>query len=342
MDAFPARTFDGLPLRVRFMDVNPITSFGTRYPFHAVQPGWLPGRGRFIDILEERRSTAGIEHGRRESTGNEDPLSSLDFIDYGYHEKQRHPDRRRPPRSSRSGPSYQYGDLKAQERQLQNIARHMSSPGVDGYRDRHPKSGAQKDNVLPFGKAMQWLYEGLVEAEKFYKTFQDDYDREVRSIKYAGAEILQKLWVKKVTGKGASGQDVSQDKKRAETWEEKFGEKKRSLREAMEAALNATLSLGEQESPKVTTFETRKRLQEKVEIAGHHVMDLLDLAMKGSDHCKALLGELKLLKDLVDPRKKENKSLYEGIDGVDASGGQDNGVSDDGGDYINDELPAWE
>ena len=71
----------------------------------------------------------------------------------------------------------------------------------------------------------------------------------------------------------------SQGKKRSETWEEKFAEKT-SLRTAMEAAMNASLTLGDQETPKSATLGSRKRLQEKVETAGHHMMDLLNLVRK--------------------------------------------------------------
>jgi hypothetical protein len=188
---------------------------------------------------------------------------------------------------------------------------------------------------------MQWLHEGLVGAEKFYKKFQDDYDKEVRPIKYAGEELLQKVWVKKVTEKGAPGPDSSPDKKSAEKWGEKFAETKRSLRKAVEAALNANLSLGDLEFPKPTILEARKRLLEKVDTACHHVVDLLDSAMKGSDHCKALLGELKLLKELVDPKK--NRNLFEGIEKEDAGDSQDSGGLNDNGAYNYDEEPGcWD
>jgi hypothetical protein len=113
----------------------------------------------------------------------------------------------------------------------------------------------------------------------------------------------------------------------------------------MEVALYASLCLETPELLKGTTLEARKYLQDKVETAGHHVMAVVDLTIKRSEHCKALIGELKMLKDLMYPKKKENnKSLYEGIDAGDVGGDQDNGGSDDGqpdwgvesvlGDYI--------
>jgi hypothetical protein len=63
-------------------------------------------------------------------------------------------------------------------------------------------------------------------------------------------------------------------------------------------------------------------------------MDLLDLVTK-SEHCKVLLEELKLLKNLVDPKKRENKVLYDGVDGE--ASGDDQGYGES---Y--DEQPTWE
>ena len=86
--------------------------------------------------------------------------------------------------------------------------------------------------------------------------------------------------------------------------------------------MNAKLGLGDLELPKPILLEARKRLQEKVNTACQHVVDLLDSATNGSDQCKVLLGELRLLKELIDPKK--NRNLFEGVGG-DAGGGQDNG-----------------
>lgn len=323
---FTGGNSDGIPLRVRFTDVSSIIDLGASCPFYAFLPEQLPNRGRFVDVLdEERRARIGTGQRRGElDADTEDALSPLDFIDEYYTERQRRPQARRGTLSPKLGSTgYRYGDPKIQERQFRNKARRQSTPRSDGYRDWNPRSGAQKEGTLPFEKAMQWLHEALVSAENFYKKFQDDYDKEVRSIKYAGVELLQKLWVKKVTGKGAPGLDGSQDRMSADKWEETFVERKWSLCKAMEAALNAKLDLGDLEPPKPIILEARKRLQEKVDTACQQVVDLLDSATNGSDQCKVLLGELRLLKELVDPKK--NRNLFEGVEGGDAGGGQDNG-----------------
>ena len=338
-EAFATRNSDGLPLRLRLMDIDP-AGRGARDPFYTLQPDRLLGRTQFIDALdEERPSRTSIERGR------EEPLPSLDFFEDEYHRnRQRRPETRRATLSPRSCyTSYRYGNSRAQERQFRNIGRRLSAPGADRYTDWNPRLEGQKGNALPFGKAMQWLHGALLEAENFYQNFYNDYNREVQSIKYASAEILKTLWVSKLSGKGAPAgeQDRSQDKKLGGKWEEEFVEKKKRLCEAMEAALIADLRSGEQDSPEGTTLEARKRLQEKVDIACHHVLDLLDSTMKASENCRALLGELKLLKDLVDPKK--NKVLFEGGDGgnVGGSGGQDNqGWNDDGGGWNNDEQQS--
>jgi hypothetical protein len=193
---------------------------------------------------------------------------------------------------------------------------------------------------------MRWLLEGLVDAERFFQNLQDDYDKEIWSIKnYAGAKLLKQLWITKVAAKGPLSQGDCEDHKPPEKWEEKIAEKKKSLHEAMKTALSASLSLGDQEIPRATTFESRKRLQEKLETSVHHVMELLDLVVEESDYCKALLGELKLLREMVDPKKKENKRLFEGVDGEAPGGGQGNGASYGGGNdegYHNDVQAPWD
>jgi hypothetical protein len=59
--------------------------------------------------------------------------------------------------------------------------------------------------------------------------------------------------------------------------------------------------------------------------SGQHVIDLLGMVGKESECCKALLVELKLLRDLVDPKKKENKLLFDGVESEDGAGFQDDG-----------------
>lgn len=334
IDAFTAASFDGPPLRVpcvRFMDANSLNPF-TRYPLQNDQPE-QPGRVRFIDVMDEDQPTRiSVESRRRGSNmSNEEPV----LPEYNpYPERERRPDIRRMTLSPSSASRYQFGDPRAQEQPFRAVDGRLSAARANAFRQSIPKSGAQEVG-LPIGKALRWLHEALVDVEKFFRKFQDDYNKEVKLIdKYAGAEILQHLWIRKVTGKGAP-QDGSQDTKSGEMWEEKFAEKRRSLREALDAALSASLSLGDQETPKATTLESRKRLLEKVATADHHIMDLLDLVMKESEHCKGLPGELKMLKELVDP-KKENKSLYDGVDTEEPGGNQDGG----GGGY--DGQPAWD
>lgn len=319
------------------MDIDP-AGRGATDPFYTLQPDRLLGRTRFIDVLDEQKpSRTSIDRGREEQ------LPSSNFNEY-LRDRQTRPETRRASLSPRSGSaSYRYGDTRAPERQFLDLGRRLSTPGADRYTDWNRRFGAQNDNALPFGKAMQWLHEALLDAKKYYQKFHNEYNREVQSIKYASAEILKTLWASKVSGKGApaGGQAGSQDKKSGGRWEEQFAYKKKNLHEAMEAALNASLRLGEQDSPKATTLEARKRLQEKVDTACHHVLDLLDSAMEASENCKAFLGELKLLEDLVDLTK--NKILFEGGDGGDvgAGGGQDNGGSnDDGSGYYNDEQQS--
>ena len=286
-ERFALRDMDGLPMRLRLMDIDPAGS-GTRDPFHILRPDRLPGRTQFVDVVNEERLPGSIERGHEES------LSLLgSFEGEDHHERRRRPERRRAtisPRSCHS--SNRYGDARAPDRPFRNVGRRLSTPGADRSTDGDPRLEARANNTLPFGKAMQWLHEALLDAEKFYNKFRNEYNREVQSIKYASADTLNILWISKVAGKGAptGGQDGSQDKKSGGKWEEEFAEKKNSLCEAMEAALNASLRLGEHHSPQETTLEARKRLQEKVDVACPHVLDLLDSAMKASENCNALLS----------------------------------------------------
>jgi hypothetical protein len=258
IDALTGRGFDGRPLRLRFMEPNPRNGFGARHYFSTVHPKRLSGRSRFIHVVDEAQpARTGV---REPSIHNEGVLPPYDCPGWDYYPwREQRPDRPRVTLSPGSGSRYRY-EPQPQERQFRTIDTRPSTPRANGYRYPNANLGAQKDGSLPFGKVMRWLYEGLAEVETFFKNFQDSYSNEVKAIdKYAGAEILQNLWVRKITGKGAP-QDDSQDKMPSEKWEEKFAEKRTSLCEAMEAALNASLSLGDQETAKVTTLESRKRL----------------------------------------------------------------------------------
>ena len=346
-NAFPTEVLGRYPLRVRFMGDDPTGGTGRSPTTHMRETERFPNRDRLIDVPdEERPSRFGTEQRRRGSKYNIGLFSSLTLNDHECPKGQRRPEIGRSTLAPQRSPN-QYR-RRLQGRHFESMAGRMPTPGAYGEREQNPQPGAQNNSAVPFPKAMQWLHEGLADAEKFYKKFYEDYNKEIKSVKYAATDILQGLWVQKVAGRVAAGQSGSHDKRPAEKWEEKFAEKRRGLHEAMEAALSASLSLGDKEPPQNTTYEARKRLLEKVATAGHHVEDLLGLAMTGSEHCRALLDELKMLKDLVDPKKKENKSLYDGIDRVDATGdtggAQDDGGYDeyDGGEYNNDSGPAWE
>jgi len=328
IEAGPVRNADGIPMGVCFVD--------GRRGFYVGQPVRSPPRSRFVDVMEDGKAARpGIMRGRRDqSIGYEDLAASLDFYDEDFSVAS--PQNR--PETRQTGPQSQKPGSKSQQtsdvhEQLGNTARHQSTAKQEW------RLGSAVQG-LSFGKAIKSLHEVLGKADHFYTDFQQNFDNEVQNVSYANKEMKKMMWSMKMA---APSQEVGQDDKPAEKWQTLFAEQRSGLYIAMKAFLNVSLSQGDNKSTKATTLAAWNRLQEKVETASNQIMELLKLATKDHEHCKALLSEVQLLKDLVNPDKPENKGLFEAGDGGVSGGKENKGGSNDGeGQAEEQQAESWE
>lgn len=314
IEAVPVRSVDGTP-GFRLVDGR---------DFCCGQRVRTPRR-RFVDIMEDERATRlGITRGHRDfNTGDEDSRATLDLFDElsppASPEPQKRPETRGNGTQSRIPAFASQRASNAQEHQLGTTTSPHSTTASE-LQDSQLKSGSLKEG-LPFGKAMKWLHEETEVAIAFYNEFEAEFGAEVERLTYADKKMQKKLWTMKLAGKRSDPNQNMPDKP-AEKWGKLFSEQKRSLCVAMEAVLNATLSLRDKNSPKPVALEVMKRLQQKVDTVSRQIVDLLNSAAADREHCKVLLGELGFLKWLVDPKKEENKTMLEEGGGANDGGDQ--------------------
>jgi hypothetical protein len=191
------------------------------------------------------------------------------------------------------------------------VSRRRSDENVE----RSGRPDILRDPVLPFGLAMKELHRKLEAAEKFYESFESEYEDDIKSIKaYAAKEILEKLWTRKVRGSNApqaasTNQDGYNDGDFAE-YGGKFAAFRGTVRHALDEAMNSRLGDGAHDLQSGTRYNSMCRLVEKIETANRQILPLLDGASKGQDACKVLIEELQQLKSLVDPENEKTKHIF--------------------------------
>lgn len=195
----------------------------------------------------------------------------------------------------------------------------------------------QGKEVKDFSKAMKSLYKTIGSAEAFYGQFLNDFESDIQNIKdYAGPELLKKMWRNKVENK--------KQKEDEESYQDMFDKQRTSLlatmRDFVGSVLDKDTVRGWRDEDSKDKEELVEALRQKVSFYCAQIRPIL----KGTPDrhsCKRVLGDLKLLKEAVDPDSELNKDLFKKSgDGGSGNGGNDNGGSGNGGDDEGDEGAA--
>ena len=176
----------------------------------------------------------------------------------------------------------------------------------------------------PIGKAMKKLFKLLGDAEKTYGEFQEGFDGDTNSIKrYARTTSLTDLWRRKFEGEKGDVTDEDAGEQ-SEDFAETHDTMKKKLAAAMDTAISATAGELHGASAAVR-LENVGRLQQKVETANMHIMEVMEMMPRNREYCVALLTEVAALKAIIDPDSEPNKKLYQAGPGE----GQGDGEDDD-------------
>ncbi|KAK0121481.1 hypothetical protein ONS95_009775 [Cadophora gregata] len=194
----------------------------------------------------------------------------------------------------------------------------------------HSRAGmaGQGKEGEPLGKAMKKLHKWLVDVENAYGEFQGGFDEDTKEVKrYAKTTSLVDLWRRKFEGKnvGVPGEDEAEQDEQTEEFAERHSTMKQKLAAAMDTAILA--KAGEIKGlGAAIRHENVSRLKEKVETAKFHIMDVMEKMPRDREFCVALLSELAVLKQIIDPEQEATKKLYQA------------GVADGTGDADEDEI----
>ncbi|PBP25245.1 ribonuclease p complex subunit [Diplocarpon rosae] len=202
------------------------------------------------------------------------------------------------------------------------------------------RMAAQAIIALPFGKAMIKLHKVIGRAEDFYNQFLSNYDSDIAAIKpYAKSNVLNKLWIMKVSGKADDGSSENGGEYLdGEGSLQKFNDWREKLSQALKDAVDCKISEGQEPRKSASRAESMERLRKKVVTAYEQIKVLLCDAKTGRESCRVLLVELGLLKNLVDPEAESNQGLVKPgdyVDDQDDCGGGQGEDQDSGG------VPSW-
>ncbi|KAI0860170.1 hypothetical protein F4860DRAFT_480328 [Xylaria cubensis] len=153
--------------------------------------------------------------------------------------------------------------------------------------------------------ATHQLGDQVKESRRFWSKFRDEYLSEVKGIKlYAGVDILQQIWRKKVASndkyKRGSKEDYQQfdiQAMKLESCLNQLDETTQLLAEAWSSDYNID-------------YDSRQHHLAKVRAAGNLVVNLSKRAARNESACKDLLGELAELEKLINPKSSTANMLH--------------------------------
>ncbi|KAK2629045.1 hypothetical protein QTJ16_002148 [Diplocarpon rosae] len=197
------------------------------------------------------------------------------------------------------------------------------------------RMAARGKNAIPFGKAMIKLHKVIGKAQDFYNQFLSNYDSDIAAVRpYAKSDVLNKLWIMKVSGKPDDGSlEDGGEISDGEGSLDKFHDWRDKVTQALKDAVDCKINEGQEPRKSASRAESMERLRKKVVTANEQIKVLLHDAKNGRDSCRVLLVELSLLKNLVDPEAESNQGLVKPGDYVDDQDdcGSGQGEDQDGG-----------
>lgn len=193
----------------------------------------------------------------------------------------------------------------------------------------------QGKEVKDFSKAMKILYKSIGSAEAFYGQFINDFESDIQNIKdYAAPELLKEMWINKVK----KGKKQMEDE---ESYQDTFDKQRTSLLTAMREFVESVLDKDEVRGWRDGDSKDKKELIEALRQKVSFYCAQIRPVLKGTPDrhsCKRVLGDLKLLKEAVDPDSELNKELFK--KSGNGGGGDGNGGSGNDGDAEGDEGAA--
>ncbi|KAI1138257.1 hypothetical protein F5Y05DRAFT_413571 [Hypoxylon sp. FL0543] len=169
--------------------------------------------------------------------------------------------------------------------------------------------GKRKDvsisTELKVSIAAKHLAEQISESKKFWVTFQEKYEREVAEIRYyAGDDILQQIWRKRIEYNGKYKNGENQD-------DEEFSIQRMKLETCLDQ-INEAAKTFVQSRPRDDSYnhDPRHVALEKIRGAGRLVLDLAAKSELNSGACANLVAEASNLEKLVDSKSSDAKVLH--------------------------------
>ncbi|KAH9906526.1 hypothetical protein F4778DRAFT_654543 [Xylariomycetidae sp. FL2044] len=162
--------------------------------------------------------------------------------------------------------------------------------------------GNEVDTEIKVSLAAKQLAAQLVESRNFWLSFHDEYEREVSAIKhYAGEEILEKIWQKKVEHKSLF-KDHEDDQ---------FLIQRMKLETCLKHVGKATqLFMALRVAGVRAGHNSRRHHLEKIRAGSAIIIDLANKSMLDGKACTDLLTELSSLQLLVDPANPSARILH--------------------------------
>ncbi|KAI1423240.1 hypothetical protein F5Y12DRAFT_554370 [Xylaria sp. FL1777] len=152
--------------------------------------------------------------------------------------------------------------------------------------------------------AAHQLSEQVKESIRFWREFQDEYSKEVDTIKvYVGVSVLQQIWQNKVA--------YNRKYKRADKDDQQFEIQSMKLESCLNQFDEATqLLVGARSSDHSNGYDSRQHHLAKMQAAGNLVVGLSKRSVTDEAACIDLLNELAELETLVDPKSSTASMLH--------------------------------
>ncbi|KAK5632718.1 hypothetical protein RRF57_008432 [Xylaria bambusicola] len=146
--------------------------------------------------------------------------------------------------------------------------------------------------------AVNQLSDQVKESMGFWRRFQDEYTREVDSIRfYIGVDVLQQIWQQKV-------EYYRKDKRVDEQEDHRFEIQSMKLESCLNQVDEATQLLAETQPPGYNRdYDSRQHHLAKMRATGASAINLSRKAVTKEAACIDLLEELAELEKLVDPKR---------------------------------------
>ncbi|KAI1801195.1 hypothetical protein F4811DRAFT_535544 [Daldinia bambusicola] len=167
-------------------------------------------------------------------------------------------------------------------------------------------TSANVNAELKVSLAARQLAFQINESKKFWIAFQDDFEAEVKAVKYyINNDVLQRIWQKRIEHNSKYKSDEDQDDEQFKIQKMKLETCLDQVKEAAEAYMQShPLS-----SP--SDHDPRQIALEKVRVAGDRILLLAEKSTLSNVACADLVTQALDLEKLVDSKSPDAKILHQ-------------------------------